>query len=568
MPTKDVSSDVEELTSRVAELERRLSLLEGSKLTLPAASASSVSPMVESTTSAAQHSTSPQTNAFSAFGTGVLGIGGAYLLRAAAESGILKLLFAAALSLAYAAGWMVAASLRGTRSQIARLAYAATGALILLPMLWEVTVRFRLVKPATTALCLIGFAIFIICLARAKNAPVTAWIGTLTAIIGSLMLMVATRDLLPFTGALLAMAIAVEITSGERRWPGLRPVAAMAADVAVAIVIIIIGDPAAVPSEYRTVPLAILIALGAAVFVIYAAALAFRSIFFGLRITAFAAAQFTAATSLLTWLVLRATHGSGRLALGVASLLIGMVAYFVAFGTSAGRSQRANFNFYAICSLGFVIAGSFLSLSKVPLAIWFCLAAILSAALGDRWSNSSLQTHSIAYLCGGVAASGLLGYIVYSFAGANTPRLALLPILSIASAALFNVLIQSGCQSALAQRLLRIVPVLLTAYGAAAVTIVVLAPAEPAPSRLSLIRTMVACATALALTFIGARWKRTELVWIGYVTVGLGSVKLIFEDLPFGTTETLAASFVVYGAVLIIIPRVVRWGRTRRPSTA
>src|SRR5690348_11162357 len=90
MPTKDVSSDVEELTSRVAELERRLSLLERSKLTLPAASASTASPVGESTTSAAQHSTSLQTNAFSAFGTGVLGIGGAYLLRAAAESGILK----------------------------------------------------------------------------------------------------------------------------------------------------------------------------------------------------------------------------------------------------------------------------------------------------------------------------------------------------------------------------------------------------------------------------------------------------------------------------------------------
>src|SRR5690348_7863728 len=381
------------------------------------------------------------------------------------------------------------------------------------------------------------------------------------------MLMVATRDLLPFTGALLAMAIAVEITSGERRWPGLRPVAAMAVDIAVAIAIIIIGDPATVPSEYHAVPVAILIALGAAVFVIYAAALVFRSIFLGLRVTAFAAAQFTAATSLLAWTVLRATHGSGRLALGIASLLIGAVAYFVAFGTSAGRSQRANFDFYAICSLGFVIAGSLFVLSKMPLAIWFCLAAILSAALGARWSNAALQTHSIAYLCGGAAASGLLGYIVYSFAGANPPRLALLPILPIASAALLNVLKQGGRQSALAKWLLRIVPVLLTAYGAAAITIVTLAPAAPGPSRLSLIRTMVACATALAVTFIGARWKRIELVWIGYVTVGLGSVKLIFEDLPLGTTETLAASFVVYGAVLIIIPRVVRWGRTRRPST-
>lgn len=573
MPTRDVSADVEELTARVAELERRLSVLEKSarRSTAPVALPASLN--AESAGSARQNSAQGQTNAFAAIGTGILGIGGAYLLRAAAESGILVPLFAATLSLTYSACWIVAASLRKTRSQVARLAYATTGALILFPMLWEITVRFGLVKPATTAVVLVGFAIFTAALARRKGVAVTAWIGMLTAIIGSLTLMVATRDLLPFTCALLAMAAVVEITSSERRWPGLRPIAALAADAAVAIVVIILGNPAAVPPEYHALPAAILIALVSALFAIYAGALTFHSIVSGLKITAFEIAQFAAAASLALWSVLRATHGGGRLALGIVCLLAGAASYFAAFGFWARRNQRANFNFYASCALGFAMAGSFLVISKTPLSIWFCVAAILSAALSARRKESALQFHSVAYLCGGAAVSGLFGYIADSVAGAKPPGLELLPVLPIVTAALLSALRTRGLTREFSERLLGLIPVLLILYGIAAFAMVVLVTTTRGDAislpRLSVIRTTVACATALAVTLIGARWKRAELVWIGYATVGLGSVKLVFEDLRFGSTETLALSLVVYGAVLIAIPRVVRWGRMRgRPESA
>ncbi len=570
MPTRDVLSDVEELAARVAELERRLSALE--KLDQKSAPLPTSATFPKSESAASPQLEPAQTNPFAAFGTGILGIGGAYLLRAAAESGILLPLFAAALSLVYAASWMVLATLRRTRSRIARLTYAGTGALILFPMLWEVTVRFRLVKPATTALVLVGFAIFAIFLAWAKSAPVTAWMGMLTAIISGLTLMVATRELLPFTCALLAMAAAVEITSSERRWPGLRPIAALAADAAMAIVIIILGNPAAVPSEYHAVPAAILIAVVSALFAIYAAALTFHSIVSGLNITVFEIAQFAAAASLALWSVLRATHGSGPLALGIVCLLAGAASYFVAFGFLARKNLRANFNFYASCALAFAMAGSFLVFSKTPLSICFCVAAILSAALSARRNESALQFHSVAYLCAGAAVAGLFGYIAASVAGASPPGLELLPVLPIVTAALLNVLSAGGIPRVFSERFLRLVPVLLTLYGIAAFAMVLLTTAMRGDvislPRLSVIRTTVACATALVVTLIGARWQRVELVWIGYVTVGLGSLKLIFEDLRFGSTGTLAISLVTYGVVLIVIPRVVRWGGVRRVTQA
>jgi hypothetical protein len=78
---------------------------------------------------------------------------------------------------------------------------------------------------------------------------------------------------------------------------------------------------------------------------------------------------------------------------------------------------------------------------------------------------------------------------------------------------------------------------------------------------LAVIRTVVTCAAALLLAFVGARRKRLELAWMAYAAAVLGSLKLAFEDLRFGSTQSLAASLLIYGAVLIWIPRLVRAGK-------
>jgi len=75
------------------------------------------------------------------------------------------------------------------------------------------------------------------------------------------------------------------------------------------------------------------------------------------------------------------------------------------------------------------------------------------------------------------------------------------------------------------------------------------------------VRTVVTCAAALVLAFAGARFQRVELVWMGYAAAVLGSLKMVFEDLRFGSTQSLAASLLIYGAVLILIPRLVRAGK-------
>jgi hypothetical protein len=81
-------------------------------------------------------------------------------------------------------------------------------------------------------------------------------------------------------------------------------------------------------------------------------------------------------------------------------------------------------------------------------------------------------------------------------------------------------------------------------------------------SRLSVIRTIVNCALALALGFVGSRWHRIELGWVAYAAVAVGTLKLLFEDLRFGNPASMVVSLLFYGLVLILLPRFTRRGTT------
>lgn len=71
------------------------------------------------------------------------------------------------------------------------------------------------------------------------------------------------------------------------------------------------------------------------------------------------------------------------------------------------------------------------------------------------------------------------------------------------------------------------------------------------------------CSVALILGFGGSHLKRTELLWIAYLAIAFGTLKLLFEDLRFGNATSLVASLLFYGLVLILIPWLTRSGRDR-----
>ena len=137
----------------------------------------------------------------------------AYLLRAIAESGATPKLPVLFVAILYACLWMVWAVRTDTASRFASVTYAVTSALILSPLLWEATVRFQVLSPASTAVVLVAFVVLTVALAWQRNLQVIPWVATLATVITALALIIATRELVPLTAALLTVALATEVAA-------------------------------------------------------------------------------------------------------------------------------------------------------------------------------------------------------------------------------------------------------------------------------------------------------------------------------------------------------------------
>jgi hypothetical protein len=566
MPPENVTSILEEVSERVKELERRVSALEHPQQTHLTQAEPHAVPAAAHLGPSEAVSAPRQQGLLSIFGIAILGIAGAYLLRAVAESGTFPPWIALTLALAYAAAWLVWAAWPRNQTRFARHTYTITSALILSPMLWEATVRFRMIEPPVTAAVLAAFALLAMALAWRRRTSNIIWVGMLTAVITAFVLMVATRSPVPFILALLVMALLSEYAAVRSRWPALRPLVAGVADFATLMMIIILGNPSAVPQEYHAVAASVMIVLVAALFAIYAISLVIRSLILRLKVTSFEAAQLAVTVLLAGWAVLRITDGTGIPALGVSCLIVGTACYFAAFGLLARDRERHNFHFYSVCGVAFVMAGSILALPSMTLVIWLCLASFIAVGFGVRLRSPVLDLHGVVYLTGAVSVSGLLVYAGRALAGSYPDAPGELPILAAAATLVCAAMVSRYPGEHPAERLLRLLPAVLAACAIAALAVAALVwlmarGGEPGLPQLAVIRTIVTCTAALLLAYVGARWKHIELVWMAYAAAVLGSLKLVFEDLRIGSTQSLAASLLIYGTVLILIPRLVGAGK-------
>ena len=127
------------------------------------------------------------------------------------RSGILPKL-ALVVAILYAGMWLVWAVKTHATDDFASVTYAITAAMILSPLLWESTVRFQILPPAFTAAVLVAFVVLALALAWRQSLQAIPWVATLAGVATALALMVATRELVPFTVGLLAIALATEVT--------------------------------------------------------------------------------------------------------------------------------------------------------------------------------------------------------------------------------------------------------------------------------------------------------------------------------------------------------------------
>ena len=561
------------LTARVENLEHRISALEHPSATAAPIPAEPSRPAAHQPTAEA----SPFAEAggvFPMLGKAMLGIAGAYLLRAVAESGSFPKLAVVVLALAYAGMWLVWAARVPAEAHFASTAYATTAALILAPMLWELTLRFEVLPTWATAGVLGAFAVAAYALAWKRSLTLIVWVANVAAVLTTLALLIATHDLVPFISALLLMALASEAAAGRNRWLRLRPLVAAAADLAIWILLYIYSGPESARSEYKNVVTPVLLALGCILFLIYGASTAFRTARLRQRVSVFEIGQTVIAFLLAAFSVLRFGASAGapgvRVMLGAFCLLFSAVCYAAAYAYFDRFPERfpeqRSYHVYATWSAALFLAGSFLCLPPLLLALCLSVAAIMATLLGVRASRLTLEFHGLAYLAAAAYASGLLDYAGRALAGTFPAVPGWIVWIVAASAVLCYAVGGRLRVERWNQHFLQLLSAVLAV--AAVITFLVsvlvwLAAVgmTPGASQVAVIRTLITCLVALALAFSGSRWQRTELVWIAYGTLALVTAKLLFEDLQHGHPGSTAVSIFLYAVALILVPRMARVGR-------
>ena len=559
---------LEQLSERVRELEQRVAALEGPAAgsTFPRLTGTEIQEPRVRTSGRALPLSELSSGAVPILGKAVLGIAGAYLLRAIAEWGTIPKLPVLLVAIVYAALWMVWAARMHATSRFASVTYALTSALILSPLLWESTVRFQVLSPAFAAAVLVAFVVLALALAWREDLQAIPWVAVLAAVGTCLALIIGTHELVPLTAALLAVALATDFAVCLGHRLTLRALSALASDFAVWLAIFVLTSSEGVPEAYHPASPATISGLCLGLLAIYGGSIGVRSFSLRQRITLFEIGQGVVAFVLAAYGVLRASRGSAAAQLGVLLLLLAAACYWGALSRFTEEAYTRNRRVSATWAAALLLTGSFLLFPanfQVPI---LCLMAAAASFVYTRTRKLSLGMHASFYLVAAAAVSALPAYAESALAGSVPAAPGWTVWMVVISAGVCYATGLWGGKDQGKRQFLWMVPAALVGFAGAALAVAALvwlftSRVQANASRLAVVRTIVNCALAMALGFLGSRWKRVELGWVAYAAVVFGTLKLLFEDLRFGNAASLVVSLLFYGLILILLPRIMRRGQ-------
>ncbi len=560
--------EIEQIATRVEALERRVTALERGqeKPALPP------DPLPVLTSSSAQAIPEPleAISVSSVLGKAMLGIAGAYLLRAAAQSNLMPSQAAAAIGVPYALLWLTIAA-RQPASAFARFVYSATSALILAPMLWELTFRFQVVSAAGAATILSAYVGIATALAWKRNATSVFWVVNLAAISLALSLFFASRVVVPFISVLLFMLALAGMAESRNREYGARSLNAAAASLAIGAATYIYASPPAARPDYPAVSRIALIAPGFVLLFIYLAGVAFNLLARRRRIAVFEVVQTVIAFLLAIVGFLSFGPRSALLICGIFCLLLAAGAYAAVYLVFDGGPDRRNYRVFSTWAMALFLVFCFMALPPAWVPPSLAFAAACATALGARFSRLALEFQGTIYLAAAAVSSGLAAYTVRALAGVSPTSPSGEVYVTFFFAALCYMLMIRGDAPSRRQQALRLAVASLVVCAAAGLVVQGLLwlaafHIQTGPHHLALFRTLSICAVALFLAYGGARWRRAELAHIAHAALVLLLVKLFVEDLRHGHLAFIAGSISLFALTLIAVPRVARNGRQSMDS--
>jgi hypothetical protein len=500
---------------------------------------------------------------FPVLGKALLGMAGAYVLRAVSESGSFPKLATAALAIAYAAMWLIAAVWVPVTERFASTTYASTSALILAPMLWELTLRFRVLSPAAAAGILSAFLLAAYLLAWRRNLTPVVWVANITTAITAIALLIATRDMVPFIAVLLLMALFSEYSAECSRWLGVRLLAAIAADFCIWVLIFIYASPDTARPDYPPLSTSALLVPALVLFLIYGTHVALRTVMHRLQITHFETFQAVIVFLLAADDILHFGPTKAITLFALSCIALSAAGYVTVYVRFSGMAEHRNYQVFVFWSAALLLLGSFLCVNPLWLPSLLVAVAVIATSEAVRTSRLTLAFQGFAFLLAGALASGWLPYVAHALAGAF-PAPPIGTIWLVAASAILCYTIGGQFQGThWEHRLFQVLSATLAISSLATVLVsamvwITATVITPGASHVAVIRTLAGCSLALALARLGPLIRRTELVWIAYATLACVAAKLLFEDLRQGHPEFIAASIAVYAITLLLVPRVVR----------
>ncbi|MFZ0821117.1 MAG: hypothetical protein WAM91_13690 [Candidatus Acidiferrales bacterium] len=555
----ETASVLAELAKRIDDLAQRVLALEHASPGTPAAS----TPSAQESDSFQPPAVSLPAGTISILGRAVLGIALAYLFRAASESAILPRPLLVISAILYSSIWLILSVRLRPSDGFARAVYALTAVLILSPLLWEATVRFRILSPIAAAGALTAFTVFGLVLSLRFDLRAAPFILVLAAVPTAVALVIGAGAVTPFVFSLLVIALVVELGACRGNWPYLRPVIAAAADFIIWLMTYLLARPEGPLSSYSPANELTLVILPVALFAVYGASAAYRTIVRRLPITIFEIAQLPVACLLAMSGVAAATIGTAIPALGVSALVLAAASYLAAFTRSPQAEQKRNFLVFSFYAVALFVIGIWLLCPAWMQTSFFCLAAPAATVIGMARKIAVLRYQALVFLFGACLAGGFFPFTAHAFVGANPGAIGW-TILAVALTALVcYITVWKLDDRGWTDHLLAFFPMFLAAVALAGCAVILLVGfvarwTAPEAHALAVIRTGIICASAFAFGLLASRFKRVELVWAAYCALAFGAVKLFLEDLWLQRKEWLAVSLFLYALVLILLPRILR----------
>lgn len=505
--------------------------------------------------------------AASLVGGAILGVAGAFLLRALTDSAVLPQAAGVTLGFAYAASWLLVADRDGAAGRPAGAAlHSAVAAIVAYPLMWEATLRFRLVGADGSAAALAVITGVVLAVAWRRRLRAVAWIAVSFALPAAVLLVATTDRILPYAVVLIAIGVATLWLGYVRHWAALRWPAALAADLAVVGVTVRVAVGHGVESAGAATAVQLLLVAAYLVSVIV------RTLVRGRDVVPFEMAQ--AGATLAIGLggavaVVRETSDGTRL-IGAGTLALAAACYVAAFVFLARRHGLGR-NFYYYATLGLILALAGLPLVAGGTARGVVLggAALASLWQGVRRGPAFLAVHAAVYALAASAASGVLAAAAYRLvapAGVPWPPItpAMLAVITLVAAGL--AVPTAPASDGRAARVARFVVLAITLGGATAIAVEALTMGSRggmAAGALATVRTIVLAGAAIALAWTGRAGAFRESRWLVYPLLAAGGLKLVAEDFARSRPSTLFVALAAYGAALILAPRLTR----RRPLT-